>query len=45
MSLVLMQYLETVAIWALASESVAGAPHDNQIEVQEKAEEPELAIE
>ena len=45
MILVQMQYLETLAALVLASEPVACAPHDNQIEVREQAEEPELAIE
>ena len=44
MILVQMQYLGTVATLALASEPEACAPHDNQIEVQEQAEEPELAV-
>ena len=44
MILVQMQYLETLAALVLASEPEACAPHDNQTEVREQAEEPELAI-
>ena len=44
MNLAQMQYLESLAALVLASEPMACAPHDNQIEVQEQAEEPELAI-
>ena len=44
MSLVLMQYLGTLAALVLASEPKACAPHDSQIAVQEKVEEQELAI-
>ena len=44
MSLVLMQYLGTLADLVLAFEPEAGAPHDSQTEVQEQAEESEMAI-
>ena len=44
MSLVPMQYLGTLAALVLASEPEACAPHESQIEVQEQAEESELAI-